>query len=201
MRPKKIVIASGNPEKIKEFNYLLKSLNTQVIPQQNFNVPEVKENQLSFVENALLKARHCAQYTSYPVLADDSGLCIPSLLDNPGIYSARYSGNHGNDHANTMKVLDNTRGLNLKDKKAYFYCAIAFLINSKDSEPIIVTGKLDGYINNRVSGKKGFGYDSIFYVPECNSTLGELSFFNKNMISHRARAVSHFKESLLNKNR
>ena len=196
---KKIVIASGNMGKIKEFNQLLKLWQIQLISQSDLNVPKVKENGCSFIENALLKARNCANYTSLPVIADDSGLCIPFLSGRPGIRSARYSSNHVNNQQNIIKVLDKMNGVSFSDRKAYFFCAIVFLMNLYDAEPIIVTGKLNGFINDEASGKEGFGYDSIFYLPNYNSTLAELKIETKNMMSHRAMAVLSLQQMLLRK--
>ena len=196
---KKVVVASENKGKIKEFDQLLKLWQIQLLSQSAFNVPEVEENGYSFIENALLKAKNCAYYTQLPVIADDSGLCIPSLSGRPGILSARYSGNHGNDQQNIIKVLDEMSGMNFSDRKAYFYCTIVFLINSTDSEPIIANGRLNGYIHNKISGKGGFGYDGIFYLPHYKSTLAALNTQTKNIISHRARAVLNLQQMLLHR--
>ena len=194
---KKVVIASGNPGKIEEFNQLLKLWQVKLIPQAKFSVPEVEENGYSFIENALLKARSCAKNTSFPVIADDSGLCIPFLSGRPGIRSARYSGNHVHNQQNIIKVLYEMNAAELSDRKAYLYCAIVFLMNTYDAEPIVVTGKLNGFISNRVSGKQGFGYDSVFYVPSYKANLAELSTETKNMISHRAKAVLSLQKMIL----
>ena len=194
---KKVVVASENKGKIREFSQLLKLWQIQLFSQSEFNVPKVEESGCSFIENALLKARNCAYHTQLPIIADDSGLCIPSLSGRPGIFSARYSGDHTNNQQNIIKVLDEMSGINFSDRKAYFYCTIVFLMDSTDSEPIIVNGRLNGYIHNKISGKEGFGYDGIFYLPHYKSTLAELKIETKNIISHRARAVLNLQQMLL----
>ena len=194
---KKVVIASNNQGKINEFSRLFKSWNTELIPQRTLNFSAIEETGLSFVENALLKARHCAKYTELPVLADDSGLCVNWLLDKPGIYSARYSGENADDKKNIDKLLEQLHQVPFHDRKAYLKCGLVFLKHAKDQNPIIVTGRFDGHINEHQSGYNGFGYDSIFYLEKYGHTLAQLDNDVKDMISHRARAVLRLQQQIL----
>jgi XTP/dITP diphosphohydrolase len=196
---KEITVATSNPGKLEEFNRLLESWHIKIIPQSDFNVPGVKEIGLSFIENALIKARHCAKYTTLPLISDDSGLCIPYLSGRPGIYSARYNGDHSNNQGNINKVLSEMNGVDFPRRKAYFYCVLVFLMNARDAEPIIATGRLNGYIHDQISGKGGFGYDPIFYLPNYQSSLAELKKKTKNVISHRARAFLTLQQMILRK--
>ena len=195
----KLVLASNNHGKIDEFSILFKSWNIKLVPQQTFNVPEIEETGLSFVENALLKARHCAKYTQLPVLADDSGLCVDWLTDKPGIYSARYSGKDTkrSNAENIKKVLEQLHRVPFNNRKANLQCVLVFLKDSKDQNPIIASGRLHGYIAEQQAGDKGFGYDSIFYLKERCNTLAQIDNNIKNMISHRARAVLSFQHQIL----
>ena len=194
---KKIVLASNNQGKINEFSMLLKYWNIKVIPQKTFNVPEIEETGLSFVENALLKARHCTKYTKLPVLADDSGLCVDWLSDKPGIYSARYSGNNTSNIENIQKVLRQLNNIPFHDRKAYLQCVLVFLKDTEDQTPIIASGRLHGHIAEQQSGGNGFGYDSIFFLKKQGTTLAQLDNSVKNVISHRARAVLSCQQQIL----
>jgi len=194
---KQIVLASDNLGKINEFSILFRPWNIEVIPQSKFDVPEIEETGLSFVENALLKARHCAQYTKLPILADDSGLCVDWLFDKPGIYSARYSGKHASNTDNIKKVLAQLDRIPFHDRKAYLQCVLVFLQDAKDQNPIIASGRLHGHIAEQQSGDNGFGYDAIFDLIQYGHTLAQLDDTVKNMISHRARAVLSFQQQIL----
>ncbi|MFC4893170.1 RdgB/HAM1 family non-canonical purine NTP pyrophosphatase [Pseudofrancisella aestuarii] len=184
---KEIVLASSNKGKIREFSEIFNRINISIVPQTKFNVPDVDETGLSFIENAIIKARHCSKYTNLPAIADDSGLCVEALNGNPGIYSARYSGTHGDDKANNQKLLSELA--QESNRKAEFICAIAYVKNESDPTPLISTGKLGGIITLDEKGKKGFGYDPIFQIPEENKTLAQISQELKNKISHRAKAL------------
>lgn len=187
---KKIVLASNNKGKIKEFTEIFSKLGIKITPQSEFNVTDADETGLSFIENAILKARHCSAVSNLPSIADDSGLEVASLDGEPGIYSARYSGIHSDDIKNTRKLLD-TLGSNI-ERSARFVCAIAYVKHPSDPTPIVAVGYLDGSITTEVCGSGGFGYDSVFYVREIGKTLAEISSEHKNSISHRSKALKDF---------
>ncbi|TNF65376.1 MAG: RdgB/HAM1 family non-canonical purine NTP pyrophosphatase [Gammaproteobacteria bacterium] len=192
----KIVFASSNQGKIKEINQLFKPLNINVISQREFNVPDAEETGLTFVENAILKARHCSQYTNLPVLADDSGLVIKYLHGAPGIYSARYSGEHGNSQKNIKRVLSELEGVEGLNRQAYFHCSLVLMKHQKDPDPIITQGHWYGKILTQAQGNGGFGYDPIFYVPTHLMSAAELTSDVKNKISHRAQALEKLLEQV-----
>ena len=185
---KKIILASSNKGKIKEFKEIFSKLGIDIIPQTEFNIPDADEIGLTFIENAILKARNCSVHTGLPAIADDSGLEVLSLNGEPGIYSARYAGQHGDDKANINKLLSNL--VNSGQRQARFICALAFLRHGNDPTPILSTGELNGEITTKEHGEDGFGYDPIFFVPHLNKTLAQVSSDTKNQISHRATALS-----------
>ncbi len=185
---KEIVLASSNKGKIKEFIEIFKQKNISIIPQTKFNISDAEETGLSFIENAIIKARHCSKNTGLPAIADDSGLEVFSLAGDPGIYSARYAGEHGNDDANIQKLLTNLKNHN--NRTARFVCALAYVRNETDPTPIVEYGFLDGEITHSRSGEYGFGYDPVFFLPNLQKTLAELPNDKKNRISHRAIALS-----------
>lgn len=194
---KEIVLASSNKGKIAEFTAMFSKLNIKIIPQTEFDIPDINETGLTFIENALLKARNCCIYTGMPTIADDSGLEVLSLNGKPGIYSARYAGKHGDDQANIDKLL-----LNLTDttqRQARFVCALALLKHEHDPTPLLATGKLTGEITTKEFGKDGFGYDPVFFVPSLNKTLAQISSKTKNKISHRADALTKLINQFSNK--
>lgn len=188
--PHNIVLASSNAKKIIELNAVLADFGLLAISQQTLGVDDAEETGLSFIENALIKARHAAKVTGKPAIADDSGLCVPALDGQPGIYSARYSGKHGNDAANNEKLL-----LSLTEEKqrhAYYVCAIAYVHHADDPLPILAQGIWHGEILHEGQGKNGFGYDPLFWLPDLGKTAAELSPEEKNRISHRALALADF---------
>jgi XTP/dITP diphosphohydrolase len=185
-----IVLATHNQGKIAEFNLLLKDFSLTFVSQSDYGVADIEETGLSFIENALLKARHAAQCTGLPALADDSGLCVPALGDAPGIYSARYAGEHGNGPANVKKLLHEMRDISVEQRDAYFICVLAYVKSAEDQTPIICEARWQGRILEEAKGLNGFGYDPVFYVPEYDCSAAELSSDIKNKISHRARAVA-----------
>lgn len=193
---KEIVFASSNKGKIKEVSEILSPLGFKVIPQTEFNVPDADETGLSFVENAILKARHCAQFTKLPALADDSGLCVDALKGAPGIYSARFSGEHGNDEANIDKLLHDMQNVTDDKRQAHFQCVLALVMHEHDPMPVIAEGRVDGSITHARHGSNGFGYNPIFLLPEYQQTMAEVSNEIKNSVSHRARALAKLKEKL-----
>ena len=184
-----IVLATSNPGKIKEFRALLASKNC--IPQQELNIGDADETGKTFIENALLKARHASRISNMPAIADDSGLVVPSLNGQPGIYSARFAGEHATDQDNIKHLLHLLKTTTPDDAhpKAFFYCAIAFVQHADDPTPVFGTGALMGHIVSTPTGTHGFGYDPIFYLPEHHCTLAELPADIKNTLSHRSRAL------------
>lgn len=185
---KKIILASNNPGKIKEFNTMLQE-SYQVVSMSDMQVEEVPEIGLTFVENALIKARNAAEQSGLPALADDSGIVVDALNGEPGIYSARYAGAHGDDEANTQKILDEMSGIPDDQRSARFWCAIVFVEHANDPTPIIIQRGWEGEILREKAGKNGFGYDPIFYVPTHKKASAELSAEEKNGISHRGKAL------------
>lgn len=183
----KIVLATSNLGKIREISAILAPITC--ISQAAFNISPALENGQTFVENAIIKARHVSKLTHLPALADDSGLVIPDLNYEPGIFSARYAGNNASDIDNINLILNNIKQQGLKDPVAYFYCAIVLMPNASSPNPLIATGELHGKIIDTPQGKNGFGYDPIFYLEEFKCTLAELSQTIKNSISHRFLAL------------
>ncbi|BBB24457.1 dITP/XTP pyrophosphatase [Isorropodon fossajaponicum endosymbiont JTNG4] len=186
---KKIILASNNQGKIKEFNAMLSGI-YQVVSMQDMQVKEVPEIGLTFVENALIKARNASMVSGLPALADDSGIVVDALGGRPGIYSARYANHHGDDKANTQKLLDEMATVAEGVRSARFWCAIVFVEHEHDPTPIIIQRGWEGEILREKMGDNGFGYDSIFYLPAHNCTSAELLSTEKNKISHRGRALS-----------
>ena len=189
-----VVLASGNKGKIAEFQGALEPLGITIIPQSDFDVDDAVEDGLSFVENAIIKARHAAQKTGLPAIADDSGLEANALQGAPGIYSARFAGNHGDDAANNAKLLQELA--QHQDRSARFQCALAFLRFDNDPNPIISQASWHGEILTAGRGPNGFGYDPLFYIPELEKTSAELEPANKKLISHRALALVDLKGKL-----
>lgn len=187
---KHIVLASNNMGKAQEFEAILQPLGLKIHLQKEFDVPEVEENGLSFLENALLKARHAAKYANMPALADDSGLCVDALKGAPGIYSARYCGEWGNDKANNDKLLEALKDVPEPQRTAHYFAALAYVRCADDPVPIVVTGIWEGSIGTRPMGQNGFGYDPLFVVTGRNCTAAQLPPQIKNIISHRARALA-----------
>ena len=186
---KKIVLASGNLNKVREINALLSNTSYEIIPQSEFNVIEADETGTTFLENALIKARNAAQHTKYPVIADDSGIEVDALDGKPGVFSSRYAGPNASDKDNLNKLIKNIKGLDPKDCHARFICSMVFLENMNEKDPIVVEGVWKGYVVVNPCGKNGFGYDPIFYIPSLGCTSAELSDDKKNELSHRGQAL------------
>ncbi len=186
---KKIILASNNKGKIREFNAMLDGL-YEVVSMSDRRVEEVPETGLTFVENALIKARNASEQSGLPALADDSGIVVDALSGEPGIYSARYAGNHGDDEANTKKLLDDMQSVPDGKRTGRFWCAIVFVEHANDPTPIIIQRGWEGEILREKVGGNGFGYDPIFYVPTHGCASAELSPEIKNTISHRGRALA-----------
>jgi XTP/dITP diphosphohydrolase len=185
---KKIILASNNKGKIREFNTMLDGL-YEVISMSDRQVEEVPETGLTFVENALIKARNASEQSGLPALADDSGIVVDALDGEPGIYSARYAGNHGDDEVNTQKLLDQMHAIPEGERTARFWCAIVFVEHANDPTPIIIQRGWEGEILRKKVGENGFGYDPIFYVPTHDCASAELAPEIKNTLSHRGRAL------------
>ncbi|MBJ7556060.1 RdgB/HAM1 family non-canonical purine NTP pyrophosphatase [Marinomonas spartinae] len=184
-----IVLASNNTGKIKEFNDLLSHVGFDVKPQSEFNVQDADETGLSFIENAILKARHACVHTGLPALADDSGIEVDYLKGAPGIYSARFAGDHGNSEANNALLLKKLEGVPDFERTARFHCVLAYLRHKDDPTPLVFHGIWEGRIVTDPEGQEGFGYDPLFYVPECGCSAASLPRDIKNQISHRAKAL------------
>lgn len=187
---KTIILATGNAGKIAELQVLLAPIDC--ISQGSLGFPEAPETGLSFIENALIKARHASRLGGQPALADDSGLVVAALNGAPGIYSARYAGPHATDSDNCDRLLMDLRDTPDSKRDAFFYCAIAFVTHADDPTPLIATGRLSGWIAEARRGGNGFGYDPLFYLPEYQCTLAELPAPLKNKISHRAQALQQW---------
>lgn len=188
--PQRVVLASGNPGKLAELQSLLRGLSLEVLPQSAFDVPPVEETGLSFVENALLKARHCALHAGLAVIADDSGLVVDALDGAPGIYSSRYAGNGASDAHNLSKLLADMAGMEERRRTARFYCSLVYLRHARDPMPVICEGVWEGRVLEAPRGRLGFGYDPVFYVPEHGCSAAELEPEVKNRISHRGQALA-----------
>ena len=195
-----LVLASNNKGKIAEFETLFAQLDlpVQVIPQGQLNIEDAVEDGLSFVENAILKARHAAKISGKPAIADDSGLCVPILDGAPGIYSARFAGEHGNDAANNEKLLNKLKPLRQDGAaiEGMFVCVLALVEHADDPLPQIFQGIWKGEILAEARGENGFGYDPLFWLPELGVSSAEMSKAEKNKISHRGQAMQLFKASL-----
>ena len=186
---KNIVLASSNPGKVREINQLLAELDLQVVPQGDYGVADAEETGLSFVENAILKARNAAAHTGLPAIADDSGIEVDALNGAPGIYSARYAGAGASDAANLRKLLDALHDVPESQRAARFQCLMVFLRHAEDPTPLICQGTWEGRILFEPQGENGFGYDPVFWVPTHNRSSAELEPEVKNALSHRGQAL------------
>jgi XTP/dITP diphosphohydrolase len=183
----KIVLASNNAGKLREFGELLAPLGFDVRPQREFNIPEAEEPHPTFVENALAKARHASALTGLPALADDSGICADALGGAPGVLSARYAGEPKSDARNNEKLIADLAGQ--ADKSAHYYCVLVFVRHANDPQPVIAEGRWNGEIVPQPRGEGGFGYDPYFLVPSLGKTVAELPSEQKNELSHRGKAL------------
>jgi XTP/dITP diphosphohydrolase len=185
---KRLVIASNNAGKLGEISAILAPLAIEVLAQSEFAVPEAGEPHVTFVENAIAKARHASRLTQLPALADDSGVCVDALNGAPGVYSARYGGEPRSDARNNAKLVAELRSL--AQRTAYYYCVIALLRHADDPQPLIAEGSWRGEIIDTPRGEQGFGYDPYFLLPEFGKTVAELDPVLKNRVSHRAQALA-----------
>jgi len=185
----KFVLASNNKGKLREFNDMFAQMSIRVVPQSEFNIEEVEETGLSFVENAILKARNASLHSGLPAIADDSGIEVDALQGEPGIYSARYAGLGANDADNLNKLLHELDGVPTEERTARFQCLLVYMRHAKDPTPLICQGTWEGVILDAPQGENGFGYDPVFYVPEQDCSSAQLSPEVKNSLSHRGKAL------------
>ena len=186
---KDIVLASSNKGKVREINQVLAGLDMAVRPQGEFDVVDAEETGLTFVENAILKARNAAQHTGLPAIADDSGLEVDALAGAPGIYSARFAGEGASDQANLEKLLDALQDTPEENRTARFQCLMVYMRHADDPTPLICQGSWEGRILTAARGSNGFGYDPVFYVPTHDCSSAELPAETKNQLSHRGQAL------------
>lgn len=184
----KIVLASNNQGKLTEFKRLFSSLNIEVIPQSAFNIPECPEPYVTFVENALAKARHASLQSGLPALADDSGICSVALQGAPGVLSARYAGDNPKSNSDNNAKL-NAELSQFTDKSVYYVCALVLVRHANDPQPIIAEANWNGQWQSTAEGNNGFGYDPHFYLTEHQKTAAQMSQDEKNRVSHRAQAL------------
>ncbi len=193
---RKIVLATGNPGKVREFNAVLADFHLEIVPQSALGVPEAAETGLTFVENAILKARNAARHTGLPALADDSGLAVDALDGAPGIYSARYAGHGASDRTNLDKLLAELLDVPEARRTARFQCVLALLHHPADPIPLICQGTWEGAITFAPRGANGFGYDPVFLVMDQGKTSAELEPAVKNRLSHRGQALAQLVRTL-----
>ncbi len=193
---RRVVLASNNPGKARELGQLLAGSGLEVVPQSALGVPEAEETGLTFVENAILKARNACAHTGLPALADDSGLEVDALRGEPGIHSARYAGPGASDADNLRKLLDALDGVPEAGRSARFQCLLVLMRHAADPVPLICQGTWEGRIATAPRGTSGFGYDPVFLVPEKGCTAAELPAEEKNRLSHRGRAIACLLERL-----
>lgn len=192
---RKIVLASGNAGKLRELQQMLQPLGLELVPQSELAIDDAEETGLTFIENAILKARHASAASGLPAIADDSGLAVDALGGAPGIYSARFADaapdaeRAQRDAANNSKLLQLLEGLEGPERSAHFYCVLVYLRHAEDPTPIVSQGMWSGQILTAAAGEGGFGYDPLFFVPERGCSSAQLSATEKNRISHRAQAM------------
>ena len=192
----KLVLASGNAGKLVEIREVLADLAIELVGQSELGVDDAEETGATFVENAILKARHAARITGLPALGDDSGICVDALDGAPGLLSARYAGEHGNSAANIAKLLDALKEVPEAARSAHFLCVIVLLRHAEDPAPLIAEGHWHGRILEASRGHGGFGYDPIFFDPSRNASAAELESAVKNRISHRGQALARLREMM-----
>ncbi|WP_287876590.1 RdgB/HAM1 family non-canonical purine NTP pyrophosphatase [Aquitalea sp.] len=183
----KLVLASNNAGKLREFSALLAPLGVTVIPQGQLNVPECPEPHYTFLENALEKARHASHVTGLPALADDSGICVEALGGKPGVLSARYAGEPKSDERNNAKLIEKLQGK--ENRRAWYYCVLVLVRHADDPQPLVADGMWLGEVQDTAAGEGGFGYDPYFYLPEFGCTVAQLAAEDKNRVSHRGKAM------------
>jgi XTP/dITP diphosphohydrolase len=192
----RIVLASSNQHKLEELVSVL-PISLDLVPQARLGIVAPEETGLTFVENAIIKARHASQLAGLPAIADDSGLEVDYLQGSPGIYSSRYAGSNATDQDNNSKLLDSLLDVTPENRQAKFQCVIVFMRHALDPTPVIAMGTWAGSILNRAQGTSGFGYDPLFHLSSLNKTAAELSKDEKNSISHRGQALDQLKQLML----
>lgn len=190
----KLVLASNNPGKLREFQFLLQPLGIEVLTQAQLGIDEAEEPHNTFIENALAKARHVSHLSKLPALADDSGICVEALGGAPGVLSARYAGEPKSDQRNNEKLLQVMQGVT--DRRAHYYCVLVLLHHADDPQPLIAEGEWHGEIAQQPSGDGGFGYDPLFWLAELGKTSAQLEREQKHAISHRGKALRVLLENL-----
>ena len=194
----KVVLATGNPGKVRELADLLAAFGLDIVAQSELGVESAEETGLTFIENAILKARHAAQITGLPAIADDSGLAVDALGGAPGIYSARFAGVEASDQQNLDKLLVELENVPDAERQAQFHCVLVYVRHAADPTPLVFHGSWAGEITRAAAGAGGFGYDPIFYVPELGKTAAELSKDEKRAVSHRGKALTLLLEAMRN---
>ncbi|MDY6274394.1 MAG: RdgB/HAM1 family non-canonical purine NTP pyrophosphatase [Succinivibrionaceae bacterium] len=192
----KIILATGNLNKVREISASLKGSSIEIMPQSMFNVPDADETGTTFVENAIIKARNCSAHTGEAAMADDSGIEVDALGGAPGVHSARYSGEHANDEKNTALLLRNMENVPDGRRTARYWCVMVYMRSASDPTPIICLASWEGVIIREKRGTNGFGYDPVFLIPELGKTAAEVSLEVKNSMSHRAKAIKMMTERL-----
>lgn len=194
----KVVLATGNPGKVSELADLLSAFGLDIVAQTDLGVESAEEPGLTFIENAILKARHAAQITGLPAIADDSGLAVDALGGAPGIYSARYAGEDASDRQNLEKLLTALQDVPDDQRQAQFHCVLVYLRHAEDPTPLVFHGSWQGIITRAAAGEGGFGYDPIFYLPAQGKTAAELTKDEKRALSHRGKALTLLLEAMRN---
>ena len=192
----KVVLATGNAGKVRELAHLLAEFGLDVVAQTDLGVESAEETGLTFIENAILKARHAARITGLPAIADDSGLAVDALGGAPGIYSARYAGEGASDQQNLEKLLVALRDVPAGQRQAQFHCVLVYLRHADDPTPLVCHGSWPGEITFAAEGTHGFGYDPIFFAPEAGKTAATLTRDEKRAVSHRGRALSQLLDAM-----
>lgn len=194
----KVVLATGNPGKVSELADLLSAFGLDIVAQTDLGVESAEETGLTFIENAILKARHAAHITGLPAIADDSGLAVDALGGAPGIYSARYAGEDASDRQNLEKLLTALQDVPDDQRQAQFHCVLVYLRHAEDPTPLVFHGSWQGVITRDAAGEGGFGYDPIFYLPAQGKTAAELTKNEKRALSHRGKALTLLLEAMRN---
>ena len=194
----KVVLATGNPGKVNELADLLRDFGMDIVAQTSLGVESAEETGLTFIENAILKARHASAHTGLPAIADDSGISVDALGGAPGIYSARYAGEDATDQQNLDKLLDAMKDVPDNQRQAQFNCVLVYLRHAEDPTPLVFHGRWRGVLTREAKGQGGFGYDPIFYVPELGCTSAELTKAEKQAVSHRGKALAMMLDALKN---
>ncbi|WP_435131714.1 XTP/dITP diphosphatase [Plesiomonas shigelloides] len=192
----KVVLATGNKGKVREMADLLAAFGLDVVAQSEFGIDSAEETGLTFIENAILKARHASRLTGLPAIADDSGLSVDCLGGAPGLYSARYAGENASDEENLQKLLATMQDIPDAERRARFHCVLVYLRHAEDPTPIVCHGQWEGMITRAPAGQGGFGYDPIFFVPELGCTSAELTAEHKKAVSHRAQALKKLQDAM-----